>query len=125
MAKSMKNNNLIPQLIIVSPAKRAKQTTEVFCEIFDYPIENVVEDKSIYSGGIGELLDIFQNLDNRIHTVMLVGHNPTVHEMVNYFINAPVNHFSPCCVAGIQFDIDYWIEANAHKGNLIFYESPK
>jgi len=125
MATLMKENNHIPQLIIASPAKRAKQTTEIFCDTFDYPVENVIEDESIYFGGIGDMMNIFQNLDNKIHSAMLIGHNPTVHEMVNYFINAPVHYYPTCAFSRIQFEVNYWIEVKAHRGELIFYETPK
>lgn len=123
MAEFILNNHPIPQIIITSPAKRAKQTTAIFAETFDIS-DKIMEEKSIYSGGIGDLLTIFQNLPSHIDTAMLIGHNPTVFEMVNYFITAPVYHFPTCCVSGIKFNTNYWIELKSHQGELVIYEKP-
>ena len=123
MARVIKENQILPQMIISSPAKRAKQTTEIFCEIFNNPLENVVENESIYFGGISDFINIFENLDNKFDSVMLIGHNPTVHETTNYLINTPIHHFPTCSVAGLQFDIDSWIEIKAKAGKLEFFET--
>lgn len=124
MADFVAANHSIPELLIASPAKRATQTAEIFAEVFDYDKDQIQYERSIYFGGMGDLLEIFQNLPPNIHNVMLIGHNPTVFEMVNYFISAPVYHFPTCCVTGIKFNIDNWIELRAHRGQLTIYEKP-
>lgn len=125
MAEFISENHIAPGLLISSPAKRARQTAEIFAETFSYEKNRIQFDKSIYFGGIGDIIDIFQNLSPDINNAMLVGHNPTIFEMVNYFISSPVFHFPTCCIAGIQFDVDYWIDLKAHSGKLVIYETPK
>jgi phosphohistidine phosphatase len=125
MAKFLKAKHPLPELIITSPAKRAEETTEIFAKIFQHAPKPVQTEKSIYTGDIDDLLNIFFAIDEDINCAMLIGHNPTIHDMVNYFIKSPVYHFPTCCVAGIRFDTEDWQKLKAHRGELFVYEKPK
>ena len=48
MAKKLKKNGMLPDLLISSPAKRAIQTARVFAGIFKYPKDRIVLNKTLY-----------------------------------------------------------------------------
>ncbi len=124
MAKLILENYPAPELIISSPAKRAQQTSNIFSEILNYDSQKIINDENIYYGGINELSNIFTNIDNSISIAMLIGHNPTVHEMINHFIDGHVYIFPPCSITGIEFDIENWKNIKPHQGKLFLYEKP-
>ncbi len=125
MAEFLKSDYPLPQLIISSPARRALQTAEIFADEFNYSPDKIEQDKSIYFGGTGDLLKIIRQTDSQTNIVMLVGHNPTVHETVNLLLEKTVDHYPTCCVSGIQFDIDEWSVIKHRTGRLFVYEKPK
>ncbi|MBN2281531.1 MAG: histidine phosphatase family protein [Candidatus Marinimicrobia bacterium] len=125
MASLMKKNSWLPETIITSPAKRARQTAELFCEIFQYSHERIVEEKSLYYGGQVEMIDLLQNISNDSESVMIIGHNPTIHEVVNYLVGYGIEHYPTCAVSGLRFNINLWIEITLKKGELLFFEVPK
>jgi len=125
MADYLKTDFPLPQLIFSSPARRAIQTAKIFAEKFDYDPELIIQDKSIYFGGTGQLLAIIKAIQPNVNIVMLIGHNPTVHETVNLLIEKPVDHFPTGCVAVIQFETDDWMKIQTRTGKLFVYEKPK
>jgi len=71
----------VPDLILASPARRAKQTTELVAEACGYhrPIQ---WENSFYGGDSEVLLAALQRLPAAVERVMLVGHNPTLEETI-------------------------------------------
>jgi len=75
MAKWLKSEGLIPDLIISSPAERTRQTTERICKQIDYPLENVQWEDSVYDATTRTLLKLLTDVPEEIETVMIVGHH--------------------------------------------------
>ena len=125
MARYFSKHCATPELILTSSAKRAKQTGNIFAKILNYREDKILRDKNIYHGGVSALLDIFKNFDNSLSSVMLIGHNPTVHEIVNYLSSKPVDYFPTCCTVGIEFEILDWAKIKSNSGTIFFYETPK
>ena len=76
----------MPQLIISSPAERAKQTAELVAEICSYD-RSIEWDASFYGGGSEDLISALSRLPNSIEHVMLVGHNPRMEETAADLLN--------------------------------------
>jgi phosphohistidine phosphatase len=71
--------SLVPHLIVVSPAVRARQTAErVVAAAGEEPDVRVVDD--LYGADVDDVLDIVHDLGDEPDRVMLVGHNPTMAE---------------------------------------------
>lgn len=67
---------LVPDLVISSPAERARQTTEAVCKGLDYKRKAVVWEKAVYEATPEDLLQVLAGLPTDAKTVLLVGHNP-------------------------------------------------
>ncbi len=72
----------LPEKIIASPAIRAKQTCEAYCEILAYPVINVEWNSGIYAAHTITLLHILASLNETIKSVMLIGHNPAMEDLL-------------------------------------------
>jgi phosphohistidine phosphatase len=90
MGKWLSSSEYSPDQIIASPAVRAKQTVELLCKASGLDVDQVVWEKSIYSTDTQNLLDIAKNYLAMNKTVMLVGHNPAMEELLHYLSDADV-----------------------------------
>ena len=76
MGKEIKKRGLTPDLIISSPALRAKMTAEAVAKNSGYQKEIVWND-SFYFGYTKEILGAIKNIESSVKSVMIFGHNPT------------------------------------------------
>lgn len=88
-AVSMGNelNNLAwkPEKIISSSAIRAKQTCQTLCDKLDFSFECVVWNRDIYAAYMVTLLQILSALSESTKSVMLIGHNPAMEDLLIHF----------------------------------------
>jgi phosphohistidine phosphatase len=68
-------------LAVVSPATRARSTWELASAELDPAPKTVVDDR-VYAASARGLLGVVQELDDAHRTVVLVGHNPGVEDLV-------------------------------------------
>ena len=71
----------VPDVILSSPAQRARQTTELVAEACGYN-KGIQWKADFYGGGSEDLIAALQNLPPSFDRPMLVGHNPTMEETV-------------------------------------------
>lgn len=75
IAKEIKKNDLIPDLILSSSAVRAKETVEILEDVLDYKGKTEYIDE-LYMGEPQNFIDALKEVDNKYNTVLIVGHNP-------------------------------------------------
>jgi phosphohistidine phosphatase len=125
MATLLKKKEILPELVITSPANRALTTAELFCEILGYPEEQIQQRIEIYKGGVLDLLKIVQQIPDTCSTAMLFGHNPTLTEFSNLLTGSYIDSLVTCGVVRIDMDIELWKNANPDCGKLAWYDFPK
>ena len=69
-------------LAVVSPAVRARSTWELAVGRARARAARTVVDDRVYAASSGELLDVVRGLDDDHRTVVLVGHNPGLEDLV-------------------------------------------
>ena len=82
IGKELKRLHWMPEKIIASPAIRAKQTCKAYCSELDYPLANVEWNSEIYAAYTVTLLQILTSLEESIKSVMLIGHNPAMEDLL-------------------------------------------
>ncbi|HEV2777943.1 MAG TPA: histidine phosphatase family protein [Actinophytocola sp.] len=75
-------------LVVCSPARRARQTWQLAGAALD-PQPPVRYDERVYEAGPTELLTVLAELPAEIRTVVLVGHNPGLSDLVTQLIGEP------------------------------------
>jgi len=84
MGAALAEVGLIPQMALVSPALRTRQTWEQAASAFpDAEVEYIA---SMYDAPATSLAQLVQDYEDRAGTIMLVGHNPGVHELAAGFL---------------------------------------
>lgn len=75
---------LVPDHVVCSPAERARQTAEIVCKRLDYKKKKIIFEEDIYAAGVLELLGVLQRCPANAATVLIVGHNPGLEELIRH-----------------------------------------
>lgn len=123
MGKTMKERNFVPQLIISSPAVRAKQTAELIKE--NAEIESEINfDSRIYEANPQTLLEIVSEIEDANDTALLVGHNPGFETLVR-ILTGKIEPMPTAALAVIDLEIENWNQIFSTVGTLRDLLRPK
>lgn len=114
-----------PDLIISSPAKRARMTAKTIAKALNYDKSEIVTDESMYFLGVGGMLTMLEGVDDRYQKVMIVGHNPAMTSLLNSLCDASVDNMPTCAVAVIGYNMTSWSALRSSEGDLLDYDFPK
>ncbi len=122
IGKWLKNNDLTPDLIISSPAERAKITAQNVAEATFYK-NKIVWNESFYFGYFREIIEALNKINDENKTVLIVGHNPTWSAAVEH-LSGKYFDMKTANVCILEFE-DKW--KNLKKGICTFINtiSPK
>ncbi len=126
MGKFLFKKDILPDLIICSPALRTSMTLELVLKGMGEKML-VVFNKLLYEGSVSEILEIISQTDNGINSLMIIGHNPSIQNLAECFINGtfPYNKFSTSGIAIFEFEIDDWKKIFDKFGKLVLFKTPK
>ena len=111
-------------IIITSPAVRARTTASLIAEQIAYNTSKIHVNDEIYEASVRSLLKVVNQFKDEWDSVLIVGHNPSVTYLAEYLTNAEIGDMTTCGVVKIEFNIDSWVEASEGLGTLISYEYP-
>lgn len=114
-----------PELIVTSPATRARRTAEAVAAALGLAPESLVVDPRVYDATVTALLAVIRSLDDRHARVMLVGHHPGITDTVNALTDAKIEKMPTCSVADVRLEIPSWAELREGGAALIELLTPK
>jgi phosphohistidine phosphatase len=125
MGRELINKKRIPELIISSPALRAKTTAELLASVIDYN-RAIQFEKNFYFGYIDEIIQLVRKTDNSLRSIMIVGHNPTLEYLLEELLIQQVAYsFPTAAIASINFEIEKWEAVSKNSGTLEWLIVPK
>jgi phosphohistidine phosphatase len=77
---------LVPDHVVSSPAERARQTTLKVCKGLDIGKKHIVWDPDLYEASVSDLLAALARCPGHAATVLLVGHNPGLEELMQHLV---------------------------------------
>ncbi|MGH8558020.1 MAG: SixA phosphatase family protein [Methylococcales bacterium] len=80
----LNHQKLVPDLILSSPAKRARKTILKVCNELNFDMDAIGWIPEIYDASLNDLLQILNNCPDEAKTVMMVGHNPALEYLLEY-----------------------------------------
>ncbi len=125
MGEHLAEMGIEPDLIVASPAKRAKKTAGIVAEKLGYDPGRIRWNESVYEASPQTLLYLVCSLPEDAKRVMLVGHNPGFTMLANMLGDVAIDNIPTAGVVGIAFDAKSWDEACRMKGHTLFFEYPK
>lgn len=126
----LKSHEHTPDFVITSPAKRARQTTEISCAAMNINKNHIYERKHIYLATPEELIYALEDCPKEAKRVMLVGHNPGLEELLYYLVNGRMTipedgKIMPTATLAILDMPEDWAKLESGSGNLEFLIRPR
>ena len=124
MGKYLADLDQMPDLVISSPAVRAKTTVQLAMESGEWSSEFKL-DRSIYGGASGTLLDLLYNINESVGVACLVGHEPKFSSFISNCTNSGWIRFPTASMARLDFEVSAWKEIRFGQGTLAWLTRPK
>ena len=86
----MRRDGSVPDYVISSPAVRARETVRILYEALGRDATHIGYEDSLYLADAGALLSIVRGFPDEAKSVMLVGHNPGLEELLIYLCGESV-----------------------------------
>jgi phosphohistidine phosphatase len=127
-------HRLVPDQVLVSTATRTRQTWDVLAGLFPASAEpQVAHVPELYSASASQLLQAIHAVSAGINKLMVIGHNPGLHELA-LGLTCACNEAERRQLSGsmptsalvvIDFPIADWADAAFATGQLKHFVSPK
>ena len=115
-----------PDAIVSSTALRAMTTAQMMRSTLGLPAEAMSLDSHLYLASPAIVLEAVRNVDEALRHVVMVGHNPGMHEFCDRMLARASIPRMPTCTAVIMgLPHEYWGMADWQEAQLIAYVTPK
>lgn len=126
MGERLKKRNLLPDVIIASTAKRAKQTAKKIAKAVGYDEDKIVWHEKLYHCIPSVFEEVLYEVADDAKTVYIVAHNPGITEFVNELSDKFCTDNMPTCgIVGARFEAEQWNEFNRTNKEVILFDYPK
>ena len=129
----MREHDLKPDLILCSDARRARETCEAVAEALA-PAAPTLNERGLYMVNASALLHRLRRIADSVSCVLLVGHNPGLHELAAGLAEETATEspalarlrekFPTCALARLDFEGARWQELGPGKGRLSLLVTP-
>ena len=87
MSKFLKDMNIKIDKVLCSNAIRAKETFDLTADGFNFEIDKATYLDKLYFGDTTTIIQDLKELDESLNNILIVGHNPTLHYLVEILTN--------------------------------------
>lgn len=113
-----------PDLLLSSPAARAKRTAEVIAA--EAGLGNgLVFEEALYLASPGRMLSLVQGQDDAVGHLALVGHNPGMTALANILTHARIQNVPTCGIVRLELEVEHWRDAAPGRARLLDFDYPK
>ncbi len=123
IGEMMYKNHFQPDLIISSPAERAKQTA-ISVRASAQLESEILFDERIYEASSRRLLQIISEQNDELKSLMLVGHNPGFEELLS-ILTGELCSMATANLAIVDLQIESWSAIAANRGTLRDFIKPQ
>lgn len=124
MGKLLAQEDLTPDLIITSSAKRAQMTAEAVADSSGYD-EEIIATRALYMASPDDYIEALNQLPDSNNLIMVVGHNPGVEYLVQE-LTGSWERMPTAALAYVELSVDRWRDlAIDTAGNLLALWLPK
>jgi len=115
IAEYMAESRPVIDHIISSPAERAYDTALIIADKLGFPTKNVAAEEKLFTGDDSDMIDLLEDLDDSINSVMIVGHNPQVTRVANRFVSPQLESLPTTGVVSVHLDTEKWSDVKLAK----------
>jgi phosphohistidine phosphatase len=124
MGELLRAHGLLPDVVISSDAVRARLTAEAVVDAAHY-VGEILLDERLYLASPADIVSLLLAVRETAETVMIVGHNPGLEELVAQLTGDPQD-MPTAALAQIVLPIDRWRDLKlSTRGTLLGHWRPK
>lgn len=123
MGEFLAEQDLVPELILSSPAKRARDTALRCADAAGY-LDPIRFERSLYYGSADSYLELLWALEDTVSRVLFVAHNPDMEEVVETLGHRYVR-LPTAALARIDADTEQWGDLFRVRRQLVWVQLPK
>ena len=133
IGRFMHAHKLLPDLVLCSPARRARDTWKLTSAELRASPRLLMEDALYDFGNGGRILDTVRGKADSAKSVLVVGHNPSIERLAQRLIGKGdaklrrrmAEKYPTGALAVITFETDAWDKAEDGKGTLAYFTRPR
>ncbi|HBH26054.1 MAG TPA: hypothetical protein DDX54_01425 [Rhodospirillaceae bacterium] len=118
----MRHEGCAPEVVLCSPAARTRQT--LVQALGDDAAAAALYPESLYGASAGELLAAAQGADPGARSLLIVAHNPGIHDLARLMGPQPpptaLMAYHPGTLTAYACPVDAWAALAPHTGTLLF-----
>lgn len=119
MSQRVANEQPVPDVMLVSTARRTTETASYFTDAWGIGAHAVHRDARIYDAPLRTLLTLIAELPNDVSSAVIVGHNPSVSDLVYYLTSGEYGGMATCTVVVVEMkSAASWDEVAAGTGRV-------
>ena len=124
IGKILRHKQLLPDVILTSPAKRARSSAEIAAKEAGISKRVQVAD-ALYMAEVQDIFNVLQNLEGNPDRVMVVGHNPGM-EAALQTLDGHIDTLPTGAMACLRLNVDDWKTLSIDTaGELIDFWNPE
>jgi phosphohistidine phosphatase len=113
--------NIYPDRVLVSSSYRTLETLELAGKHISTDFINIKD--AIYHASVDTLLDLLVTQEND-GTILMVGHNPSMHYLTELLTGTIIDKFPTCALAEIELTTS-WVDIRHASHTLVNFYTPK
>jgi len=125
MGKRLVMRGMIPDLILSSPAKRARKTAVHLCRGMAAGRDLIRINNAVYNTDVAGLLKVIAQVDDRYSRVLLIGHNSELTSLVNQLLPVEIYNVPTCGIVACRINGNCWRKVRDYQAELLFFDYPK
>jgi phosphohistidine phosphatase len=124
LSQYIKEKHYLISRVFCSSAERAKQTFDICSDGFNFKIENATYLEDLYFGECDQIINLIQCQAESLSSILIVGHNPTLHLLLEKLTKKTIKKFSTCSLAEINIE-NSWKDLSLKKCKLKSFIKPR
>ncbi len=112
-------------LIITSPARRARKTAKAFAERYGLEGSGTIESKQLYLADAREIAEVVAGIPDDSTSVALFSHNPGITIYINSLGVVRLDEMPTCGIVAVTCDVSTWSAFEQAEKSFLFFDRPK
>ena len=125
MAKRLRKKDVPIDVILTSPAKRARSTAEFFAKEYDIAKKKIIEVPELYMASVDAFTRTIRSAPDKADSIAIFSHNEGITEFANSLTETKIDNMPTCSVYAVKVDIERWEEFQPGEAKFYFFDYPK
>ncbi|TDW99820.1 SixA phosphatase family protein [Dinghuibacter silviterrae] len=125
MAGRLLTRAIAPDLLVSSPAKRARKTAELFAAELGMSPDDILFKTELYHAAVATFYEVISGLPAAANTVALFSHNPGITAFVSGLTSVRLDNMPTCGVFAIHVSSSDWADFASAPKEFWFFDYPK